>query len=51
MVDDSLPWLGRTTLVMCGRCGKPTWHRRHIGIGTFIAVACTSGLWLLLVPF
>jgi hypothetical protein len=36
---------------MCDRCGKPTWHRRHMGIGTLIAVACTSGLWILVLPF
>ena len=38
-------------MALCGHCEKPTWHRRHIGIGTFIAVACTSGLWLLMLPF
>jgi hypothetical protein len=35
----------------CDYCKKETAHKRVIGIGTFIAVILTLGLWLLVIPF
>jgi hypothetical protein len=38
-------------MVLCRNCKKLTGYKRAIGIGTLIAVVCTSGLWLIAIPF
>jgi len=35
----------------CPVCGKPTGHKRALGIGTLLMAIVTGGLWLLVIPF
>ncbi len=35
----------------CDNCGRKSGYKRQFGWGTFFAVICTLGFWLLFLPF
>lgn len=35
----------------CSNCGKPTGHKRVLGLVTFLIILLTGGAWLLAIPF
>lgn len=37
-------------LKYCETCGKETAHQRQFGLGFFVGVLLTGGLWLLTIP-
>ena len=38
-------------ILYCSTCGKRTGHKRALGVGTFVALVCSLGWWLLALPF
>ena len=37
-------------VVYCESCGKETAHKRQFGLGFFVGIVLTGGLWLITIP-